>query len=605
MRSEQMVHGGVLRRLRDSDEGSTLVLVVGTMVVLSLILFTTLTYVLDSQKYARNDQDQAAATTAAQSGIEDLLARLNGSSAYGTTLDCTNAAMKGPHVDGGTACGWSSSTPVGWVPVVAGVTDPAAAHYHYSLDMTNRTKQGRITITSTGRANGVYRTLQAIVGEQGASDYVYYTDFESADPNNTVAYPDWSRYSRAAQTACGHFGWGSALHWWATDAYGRSRSDYSCSEITFYGGDVLAGKVFTNDTILGTANTSGVKPEFGAQVTTANPGCSHPGVSDADWKLRTNSDWESACLRYRSVANFDGIAPQYHTPDFLDDTSGQFATYPGCHYVGATRIVFSGSTMKVWNLSGNNGGTAPVAIAPPGGSAPNCGSGTNLNGVTLPIPDGLVIYVGTSTTASARACSSGSIGDNLPVRNDVNMSDADKSCEMGNLYVEGPYDGQVTLATDKSIVLTGDLVRSGGANGDDLLGLVAQDSVEIYHPVDWRGNELASITRYSDPDHGGRYPATGIQVAAAIQTLQHSFLVQHYSEGTTHGTLYVAGSIAQRWRGAVGTNNSWGPATGYIKQYTYDNRLTYVLPPYLPRWKDSRWNLRSEGTVATPVAVQG
>ncbi|MBU4216080.1 MAG: hypothetical protein KJ792_15695, partial [Actinobacteria bacterium] len=142
---------GVLRRLRGRDEGSTLVMVVGTMVVLSLVLLTTLGYVVRSQKFARNDQDQASAMSAAQSGVEELLSRLNGDSTYGATLDCANTALQGPQVSGGGACGWGSTTAVGWVTVVPGVTDPKAAAFHYSLDMSNQLS-GRVTVTSTGRA---------------------------------------------------------------------------------------------------------------------------------------------------------------------------------------------------------------------------------------------------------------------------------------------------------------------------------------------------------------------------------------------------------------------------------------------------------------------
>lgn len=592
-----MSRRGALRRLRGGDEGSTLVLVVGTMVVLSLVLLTTLGYVVRSQKYARNDQDQASAMSAAQSGVEELLSRLNANSAYGTTLDCANTALQGPTVTGGSACGWGSTTAVGWVPVVPGSADPKAAAFHYSLDLSTRLAQGRITVTSTGRANGVYQTVQAIVGEQGASDYVYYTDFESADPTNTAVYPSsWSGYSSAAKTACGGNGYDKAYHWWG-DSSGHARSDYSCKEITFIGGDVIDGKVFTNDTIWGSAS-GGVKPSFLSQVTTANPSCVKLGA--------TNSDWEQKCLRSGSVANFNSIAPQYHAPDYLSDTSDAFAAYPGCHYVGATRIIFSGTQMKVWNRSSVNGGTAPVAVAKPGGSAPSCGTGTDINGQTVAIPSSLVVYVGDSTKATPGACSNGQIDGTLPLANDVTMSTANKRCEKGNLYVEGAYDGQVTLATSQSIVVTGDLVRSGGPSGDDFLGLVAQNSVEIFHPVTYYGDEIDSWTwphRIADPATGNLNPAAGIQVAAAIQTLQHSFYVQEYDEGYGGGKkLYVSGSIAQRWRGAVGTGSG---STGYLKNYTYDQRLTYVLPPYLPRWKDSRWSLRSSGEIPTPGDLKG
>ncbi|MCG2803450.1 MAG: hypothetical protein L6311_15330, partial [Cellulomonas sp.] len=102
---------------------------------------------------------------------------------------------------------------------------------------------------------------------------------------------------------------------------------------------------------------------------------------------------------------------------------------------------------------------------------------------------------------------------------------------------------------------------------------------------------------------GALNPIDGLQVAAAIQTLQHSFYVQQYDQGSGGGKkLYVVGSIAQRWRGAVGTGSG---TTGYLKNYTYDGRLTNALPPYLPRWKDARWSLRSSGEIPTADDLKG
>jgi hypothetical protein len=145
--------------------------------------------------------------------------------------------------------------------------------------------------------------------------------------------------------------------------------------------------------------------------------------------------------------------------------------------------------------------------------------------------------------------------------------------------------------------------------GDDLLGLVAQNSVEIFHPVTSGGTEILPGTwpkRYGDVDTiGNPNPATGIQVAAAIQTLQHSFLVQEYDQGAAKGTLYVSGSIAQKWRGIVATSSGGVPVTGYKKNYTYDIRLTNQRPPYFPAWPDSSWTVRSQGEITTTTAMKG
>ena len=97
--------------------------------------------------------------------------------------------------------------------------------------------------------------------------------------------------------------------------------------------------------------------------------------------------------------------------------------------------------------------------------------------------------------------------------------------------------------------------------------------------MDTNGNNLTSIS--------DRW------IYASIQTLQHSFWVESYDQGNPLGTLHVRGSIAQRWRGIVGTGG--GASTGYIKDYSYDSRLTFAAPPYFPQWTNAVWGAKTTG----------
>jgi hypothetical protein len=83
-------------------------------------------------------------------------------------------------------------------------------------------------------------------------------------------------------------------------------------------------------------------------------------------------------------------------------------------------------------------------------------------------------------------------------------------------------------------------------------------------------------------------------IYGSIQTLQHSFWVQNYNTGSALGTLSVRGSIAQRWRGAVGTS---GGATGFAKDYSYDTRLAFSGPPYFPQWTNAAWGAVTTGEI--------
>lgn len=622
---------GVLRRLRRDDRGAALVIVVGSMMVLAMLALTALAYTLSGQRTARYDQDYTAAIAAAQSGIDDFASRLNGAETYGKVPDCTNLAWKGPDV-GTNTCGWTSSTPVGWAPVVPGATGTRDAAFHYSVDATRKDSEGSVLLTVTGRVNGVYRTVQATVGKGGSTDYVYYTDFESADPQNVQAYPS------GTTVACGRDGYQTAKYWYT----GRSTTSPACKEITFISGDNLQGAVFSNDTVLSSGATF-------KSFLTADPKCQGAGT--------TATSWNQNCLRgTTSTASF-GSKPQYSLPKSLDDNSAAFRYNPGCHYTGSTRVIFkSDGTMTVWNRKSVNGGTPPVAIAVPGKTAPSCGTLDALDsaaGATLPVPEEMVIYADTSTTAANRQCYGGEIGGTgssaLPVGTyssahgttptagqtytyDTNMTETTKFCGQGNLYAEGVLNGRVTIAAAQSVVVTGDLVLAGGlVNSDDMLGLVATNSVEVFHPRlvtktatrDCTKTKNGSCTqwsayywvtsgesevngwpaRYVEPGTGVKTPTDGILIAGSIQTLQHSFLVQKYSVGGDAGTLQVWGSIAQRWRGIVGQNSSG--QNGYTKLYQYDPRLTYARPPYFPTWANSEWTLRASGEINTPASVRG
>lgn len=628
---------GVLRRIRPpargDESGMALVLVVGSMLVLAMLALTALAYTMTSQRFARYTQDYTSAMAAAQSGVEHYISKLNRDDRYGDDVDCGNAALRGPMASTSNGCGYTPSTAPGWQPVDPHETDPDAPSFHYRADTSRSRSEGTILLTVTGRVNGEYRTIEAAVGKGGSTDFVYYTDFESADPANVQAYGT----SGPSDTRCGRGGYDNALYWWEGRRYA------SCKEITFISADRLDGAVFTNDSAL----SSGA--HFMQGFLTANPNCQGISASQSTWRQ---------CLRQdgmNSSANFHNVRPQYSEPLYLDDNSAAFAAYPGCHYYGSTRIVFhANGTMTVWNKRSNNNDTAPVAIPATGLPTPSCGTLDQLDsasGATVNVPDEMVIYVA-SSSAPGRQCDSGEIGGpagrELPLGTydrtrhtatspsstsytyDVTMLEDNKRCNRGNLYVEGTLNGRVTLASEQSIIAVGDVVLAGGRNGNDMLGLVATDTVDVFHPMlqewDWVRRNSSCGTwgstswrwckdgsedeqggwprRYTDPTTGGYNPSSGIQIAGSIQTLQHSFVVQQYDKGSPQGKLVVFGSIAQRWRGIVGQGSGGSTSTGYEKLYEYDRRLITASPPYFPRWVNAQWSLRYSGEVTTPSELR-
>jgi hypothetical protein len=567
------------RRRAGDEEGFALVMVVVCMIIGSMFAFAALGYAMNTQRFSRTNQDWNGALAAAQAGVDDYIGYLNRNDNYARTpIDCLNIALKGPNT-GPNTCGWNSSTPVGWKRIDS--ASAAAGEFHYDIDPSQLESNGVVEVTSTGRVGSRTRTLQVGVGRGGSTDFLYYTDHEDADPDNKQSYPG------TMDPDC-------AAYWWA----GRDANSTSsgCREITFIGGDVLDGPAHMNDTPLFTS-VGGVKPKFAQGLETSDPDCKKAKAGDPSTY--------GNCDRTGNGGDYAGSWPTWAATKSLPDNSDQFKNYPGCQYSGATRIKFLASgQMTVWSKESL--------------TTPACG-GNNPMGVTVAVPNDQVIYV-KGGTAGVHQCLSGEIGDGLPLGTytgnsattytyDLNATLATQRCGQGNVYVEGVVKGRVTLAASNSITVTGDVVLASGLAGTDMLGLVAANSVEVFHPMvdtwdcqarDRRGNcttwgwddnpnEVAGWPRrYGDVDNNNvAYPTKGIQISASIQTLQHSFFVQTYNDGTYQGKLYVRGSIAQKWRGIVGQGNP--PSTGYLKDYRYDKRLRFASPPYFPQWTDAKW----------------
>lgn len=664
------------RRPLADEHGMAMMMVIGFMLVAGVIVATALSYATSLQPRAVNGQDRVEALSAAQAGIDHYLAHLNQDRNYFATADCDNPALKGPNADPAlltAPCGWDANTPVGWVKVQPG--DPASAEFHYDVD-SRQMDQFTIWVSSTGRAGNVRRTLQAKVTIAGSQRYLYVTDFEDADPENTVIYP-----SGPAHDHCGKSGVTNAKYWWQPQYNERSDGDNpSCVEIQFISADVLDGPVHFNDTPLVNGNAT-----FKQGFTTYSSGCPKTATSNA-------SDARTAgCFRGSGTPSLSTKGARWGNVNLLPDTTGDIVNKPGCQFTGDTRIRFnSNGTMDVWNTM-SAGTTVGFAGNPAVATAPNCGTVANYKPAsgqkypaakqTVNVPDGMVIYVRNAATSATcvpgqivNGTTSGSAAkDVIPTRStsianavsDIGFlhptytkartssgwpsSPSVKSsshsskfdCGLGNVYVEGTVKGRVTIAAENNVVVTGDLGIANTALGDatgkddsDIVGLVAQNSVVVYHPVevtDWTvsksgGGTFSCGSEPSDAPSGGRNGSTCTYtpddwenldylsppqtasdgkkhrwIYASIQTLAHSFWVESYNKGNPTGVLSVRGSIAQRWRGIVGTGSI---TTGYIKDYSYDKRLQTTSPPYFPPWANGEWAAETTGELPTPSNVQ-
>ncbi len=505
-----------------SEQGMALVTVLFAMMAMLMLGIAAVEFGLGSQHLSRHDQDWNAALGAAEAGIDDYTFRLNENAAY-SNYSATNLPP-----DGNTAF-------TGYTNVSGGST---ISQYRYTVDTSTLASDGTIKITSTGRVNADKRTVYATIRPRGFTDYLYFTDYETIDPASYTGSP----FTPAeAQVAC-------AKYYYA----GR---DSNCTSIQFVSADVINGKLHTNDALLlcGT-------PTFAGDVTTS-------------WNPGSGQRWRDGCPT--SDPNFQNASdPKYAAPLTIPPSNSAIkaetaAGAGGCLYTGPTRIrMLSSGQMTVkspFSRQTNN-------------ACPTNGTGN--------IPSNGVIFVqsvpssrGDANYTSGCPYSVSGVAHPLgmPIANDITTY----GCRNGDVFIEGTLKGRLTVASDNNIEITGNISYQGGSSGSDLLGLVANNYTEIWHPVSCSSGSSSSCNLQANfPGETARNATfSNPSIVGGILSVNHSFRVQNSAIGAPLGTLTINGAIAQRYRGAVGTVSSGSIVTGLSKAYTYDLRLGYLTPP--------------------------
>lgn len=532
-------------RIGRREDGFALIIVIAIGAVLMILATVATTAAISGTMKARQDQAWGSALSAAYAGIEEYQSRLSNDSFYvqygnsaatfsaGSTLTLPSGTQTNPAFGIGTAGSWAT---------VAG--SGGTAKFRYEVSTKNYLATGVLRVRSTGLVNGVTRSLIADLRQTGFIDFLYFTDYEIQDPDISGQAASCVKYE------------------WA----GRSSS---CTGIQFGKNDVINGPVHSNDTMLICQAT------FNGKSTTSN------SINKGSGRLY---EIPSGC----STANFNSGGLAYAPTVGMPSTNAQMkretrsdlpgdVPSPGCLYTGPTSIVFnSDGTMTVkapWTKKTNITGDPPT-----GGSTPAaCGTITALrssSGATITVPPRNLVYVQNVPTVSSDpnywtnsesgrpSCASGGNSLGYPISNESAPSSA-YGCKNGDVFVKGTVSGQVSLAAENYVYVTGNITYKDSST--DILGLVGNNAVWVWNPAKSTGSKLLSDTNR--------------EINAAIISVAHTFQVQNYSETGVRGNLTIRGAIAQKFRGPVGTSSSGVIVNGYTKDYNYDPRLRYTAPP--------------------------
>jgi hypothetical protein len=584
----------MLRRARShgDESGIALIAVIGIGAVLTILVTAMLASSVSGVVKAQVDQSWSAAMSAAYAGVEDYKSKLANDNTYQqygnpAALFSAGSSFTGTHSNPafgtGTSGSWAS------VPVAVGDTSSPRAFYRYEVDNSKYASTGVLRIRATGRVGQSTRSIVADLKQHGFIDYVYFTDYEIRDPD-------------VSSTAC-------------TPAYGWAVSSRpNCTMLQFAPADVLNGPVHSNDTLLICGATfkdaveTGYNPANGIRYQVPAGSCPTPSFAIA--------------------ASPVAASPSYGPPVAMPPTNTQMkqetrsdllangVPRPGCLYTGPTTINFNANgTMTVrspWTVKTNvagdpaSSGTISTNCGTPGWSAGGNTLGSAA-GQTLAVPANNLIFVQgvprtstdpnywaaaayptgvactytTTMTCTGGTGSSGTAnGIGYPTANERAPSSTTSApsygYDKGDVFVQGQVHGAVTIAADNYIYAVGDITYVDPQV--DILGLVGQNSIWVRNPVnssaDLIDNNGAVL---SNPSLVNR------EIDAALLSVAHSFGVQNYDLGLPEGNLTIKGSIAQKFRGAVGTGTISGGVTtiasGFAKNYVYDSRLRYLAPP--------------------------
>ncbi|MFP4148932.1 MAG: hypothetical protein ACLFV0_05535 [Nitriliruptoraceae bacterium] len=548
------------RRERLADEsGIAMVSIIGLTAVLTLVAVVAVNFALSAQGFSRDHQDWNAALAAAEAGLDDYLARLNRDRGYFNTaaadIDPATGLNLNPAIDRWAALPGSD------------------AYYHYRVDTSEVLESGTLTLTSAGRVGDETRVVQARVRPESFFDFIYFTDFEVVDPA-ILGPDDTSLCARRFE-----------------DVPGRSSQ---CVDLRFVSEDVLEGPVHSNDamqiegtpTFLGSTTTSFNEPD-GGYVNFTNRRTVEPFLGDPRFTRDLDPAWSE-----------EKVFPPTNSSIITD------AVNHGCMYYGPTYIHLQGTTMTVKSPLSENAPSGapptPTECAGPGAGGPV----SNLDDFTSGIDIPPVIYVDEAGSCGTFSNRNHPLGVD---RGEETRPDLRYGCRFGDVFVWGELDTQLTIAAQNNINVIWDLTYQDGIwqDGTNILGLVADNFVQVRQPR-WNNNS-------GDRPVAGRPPFPSNQPAgvpsgalfrdpeihAAILSLERSFRVQNHDEISPLGDLIVRGSIAQRFRGPVGTGSATSSTTGFLKDYRYDERLRFISPPYFIDPVEAQYVTRNWAEVTT------
>jgi len=441
---------------------------------------------------------------------------------------------------------------------------------------------GTFRIESTGYSGTSKRTLVADFRNANFVSFVWYTKYETGDPA-IYGEPLKEKEPATYYTECSKF-------------YGERPADGGtprrCINNFFINGESVNGPMHTEDHagVCGSpvfGRTENDRIEFGhAYGKPEDEGYSGEGV----------------CSEVKPVFKGKHVLPKevvsIEPPP--GDEELKHIVEPAYEYTGKTEIILEDGTMTV--IKWEEEPTAKTWIT------------KTSTGVAYPA-NGIIYVAGGCSVAYS------------PYGPKPKYTEDDKC---GNVYVHGEYTNSLTIASENDIIINGNITTpttAGVPNTNALLGLIANNFVRVYHPVEetypasgskketCKTNGQKEVEKYIGSgkceytDDAAECDAPNAStdlsnptVYAAMLAVKHAVIVDNYICGEPSlGNLDVYGAVAGLYtNGFTGEFSGSSIIHGYPYDANYDDRLQVEEPPHFLNPIEASWFVQRETLAPNP-----
>jgi hypothetical protein len=494
-----------------------------------------------------------------------------------------------------------------------------------SIVQSSGSANGTFRIESTGESGGVKRSIVATLTHPGYLNYVYFSNFEEADPETTGKSESECEYYRAEREAkhltasCVSFPWipddkiegpfhtNDTAEMYGSPVFGRSgheppdhlefdrghvggtskfEGEYSEGGATLLPPEVPAEELLTEASDKFTGRT--IITLEGTQMTVTRQG---EGKSAEVLPFPSNGVIAILNSAEGCPVKYKALETKYNMEDLKCGN-----VYIKGHYTESLTVISQNDIIVAGNLTteGGESGGEPTGAATLGLIA--------IEHARLyhPIKE-------CETTVKHEAEAEAEVTGGSTVLKNVSPASAiTEGAEISGTKIKAgtKVTSTANLASKGEITISKAVEGSGSSKEKIKVKTEVKEVVECKNTEDTCPNSAnAAVGEKPTEEFGG--PLDNPVIDAAILSTKHSWGVDNFSCGGELGDITIWGSIAENFRGRVTCCLNSTPTEGdYIKNYKYDERLATDEPPsFLSPSTTSGWKISRE--TAPPIGFTG